>query len=350
MKTFSAKSCLVAIFVAVTMPYSGAQNTSAGYTNFLRQVQLPYEPDRITRDVPVTQTSQPEGQLSPLEINPGGARFELHTVKATPLTSYLLDTKYVGSYIPIAYVAIRSEDPYTQIPRTRADRPFYVDIKIDGLRSGAGDPEPSKRVKLLRHVQSYGSGSGINVDRSQASLQSQSFITTNGDRTLTYAVSSIPSADLTKIRGEERFSIFSVEDYQAGESQLASLFVQVWPVADGSISGITSGETINFSAPPVALVINDIYPDSQVYAQVYKGAHSLGTVGSILSGSAVIVKETVPQNRSLSISNWDHAITGDGTWTMELLTSTPFGIDLLDYVTFNVDRTISVNGTVTTIE
>jgi hypothetical protein len=33
-----------------------------------------------------------------------------------------------------------------------------------------------------------------------------------------------------------------------------------------------------------------------------------------------------------------------------LLTTTPFGTDRLGWVTFNVDRTISVNGTVTTIE
>lgn len=331
----------------VSAPFAGAQNTAEGYTNFIRQVQLPYEPDRVTRDVYVDSSGE---QLSPLEINPGGARFELHTVKAEPLTSYLLDTKYVGTYIPIGSVTIRSEDPYTQIPRTRADRPFYVDITIDGLRSGADDPEPSKKVKLLRHVQSYGTGDGTNIDRSQATLHTQSFLTANGDSTLTYAVSSIPSADLTKIRGEERFSVFSIADYQAPSSQLASMFVQVWPVADGTIAGITSGETINFSAPTITLSINDIYPDAQVYAQVYPGNHSPGTTGSILPGSAVIIKETVPQNRITTVSQWDHVITGDGTWTMELLTSTPFGIDLLDYVTFKVDRTITVNGTVTTIE
>lgn len=43
-------------------------------------------------------------------------------------------------------------------------------------------------------------------------------------------------------------------------------------------------------------------------------------------------------------------MTSDGVWTMELLTSTPFGIDRLAHVTFTVDRTISVNGSVTTID
>lgn len=339
----------VIAFAALHLP-GAAQVTADGYTNFIRQVQLPFEPDRITRDVYVDSKSPDAGQLSPLAINPGGARFELHTVKATPLTSYLLDTKYVGTYVPIASVAIRSEDPYTAIPRTRADRPFYVDVTVNGLLNGATDPEASKSVKLLRHVQSYGTGDGTAVNRTQATLLTQSTLDQNGSQTLTYALSSIPGADRSKIRGEERFSVFTLADYQAPESQLASMFVQVWPVASGTISGITSGQTITFSAPTINLAINDIYPDSQIFAHVYRGNQALGTTGTILSGSALIIKETVPQNRLLSVSNWDYALTADGIWTMELLATTPFGTDRLGWVSFNVDRTISINGNVTTIE
>ncbi|QTN32957.1 hypothetical protein HZ994_11695 [Akkermansiaceae bacterium] len=341
-------AAIAAIILVAGFPQAGAQNTAEGYTNFIRQVQLPYEPDRITRDVYVNSTGE---QLSPLEINPGGARFELHTVKATPLTSYLLDTKYVGTYVPMAEISIRTEDPYTQIPRTRADRPFYVDINISGLLNGASDPVASKSVKLLRHVQSYGTGDGTAINRSQATLLSQSTVNQNGLMTLTYALSSVPGADRSKIRGEERFSVFTHADYQAPESQLASMFVQVWPVASGTISGISSGQTIQFTAPTLTLSINDIYPDSQVYAQAYRGnRRDDGFVGTILPGSAVIVKETVPQSRLLSVSNWDYVITDDGIWTVELLTSTPFGIDRLSWVSFSVDRTITVNASVTTSE
>lgn len=347
MKTLTQKFCLLSALMLSDVRIVEAQNTSEGYTNFIRQVQLPYEPARITRDVYVTPTGE---QLSPLEINPGGARFELHTVKATPLTSYLLDTKYVGAYVPIGNVAIRSEDPYTQIPRTRADRPFYVDVTINGLLNGVDDPEASKRVKFLRHVQSYGSGDGMSLDRTQATLLTQSYLTSNGTSTLTFTVSSVPGGDRSKIRGEERFSVFSIADYQAPESQLASMFVQIWPVADGRISGITNGQTLKFGAPDLTFTINDIYPDSQIYAQVYQGGESLGTSGTILPGSALIVKETVPQNRVLTVENWDHVIEDDGQWTMELLTTTPFGTDRLGWVSFNVDRTIKVNGSVTTIE
>eukprot|EP00903_Cladosiphon_okamuranus_P003589 g3587.t1 len=323
--------------------YSGiaqAQDSGDNFQNFVRQVQLPYDGSEGTVwNVEVESSGE---QASPLEINPGGARFELHTVRSDPFEGFLLDTKYVSAYTPVAEVAIRTEDPYETVPRTRADRPFNVEITMYGLRDGEDDPEASKRVKILHHVQSYGEGGdGSGVDRTQASLIGQGYIEDNGEYTLSYLVSSVPASDLSKIRGEERFSVYSIEDYQAPESHLDSLFVQIWPVADGTISGISNGETIKFNAPTITMVVNDIYPDSQVYIQAYQGDEELGTEGVVLPGSAIVVKESVPQNRTITVDDWDDVITGDGTWTIELLTSTPFGIDRLDHVSFTVDRTIS---------
>jgi hypothetical protein len=40
----------------------------------------------------------------------------------------------------------------------------------------------------------------------------------------------------------------------------------------------------------------------------------------------------------------------DGEWTIELLTETPFGLERLDHVTFTVDRTLQMNGSVNTID
>jgi hypothetical protein len=324
-----------------------AQVDNANFTNFVRQVQLPDED--IQRDVAVAAAGQIE---SPLEINPNGARFELHTVRSDPFESRLLDTRYVGAYVPLGEVTIRTEDTNSLTPRTRADRPFYVDINVSGLHSGDDAPESSKSVKFYHHVQSYGlNGDGTNVDRTQATLHSQVLLSENKTETLTYAVTLIPGADRAKVRGEERFSIFSLEDFQAPESQLASQTVQIWPVAHGTISGIADGETIEFSTPTLTLAINDIYPDARVYAQIYKGEkRDDGHTGTIVPGSAVAVNESVPQNRLLTVSEWDAIITENGTWTMELLTFTPFGIDRLDWVTFNVDRTISVNTSATTVE
>jgi hypothetical protein len=339
--------CLVAASLSCAL---GLAQGTVTYSNYIRQFQMP---SGVTWDA--SSTVAPNGsQLSSLAINPGGARFDLWTIKSsstTGLTSYLLDSNYVGTYVPVAAVLIRSEDATGVIPRTRADRPFYVDITISGLLNGATDPEPSKSVKFLRHVQSYGvGGTDSGIDRTQAMLMTQTSIATNGKQTLTYAINSIPGANRSKVRGEERFSIFSLEDYQAPESQLVSQYIQVWPVADGTISGIANNQSIKFTLPAVTLAYNDLYPASTTYAQVYKGSPVLGTSGKIVPGSALAISESVPQSRVLSLTNYDSVFDSDGRWTMEVVTVTPFGTDRLAVVSFDLDRTINLNTTVTTIE
>lgn len=338
--------------LAISMMWSGsalAQET-VSYVNYIRQFQMPADTTWDASDTVAANGTK----LSALAINPGGARFDMWTMKSssvTGLTEYLLDTSYVGTYVPISSVVIRSEDNTSAIRRTRADRPFYVDVTVSGLLSGASDPEPSKSVKFLRHVQSYGAGgTGVGIDRTQATLMTQSSISTNGTQNLTFLVNAIPGADRTKVRGEERFSIFSLEDYQAPESQLASQYIQVWPVADGVISGIAQNQVIKFAVPALTLTLNDLYPNSTTYAQVYKGNAVLGTSGKIIPGSALVISDSVPQSRVLALANYMDVFDSDGRWTIELLTSTPFGIDRLAYVSFDLDRTLDVNGTVTTIE
>jgi hypothetical protein len=334
---------LAALALVAPAPLS-AQNGST-FTNFIRQVQLP---TGVEWDMGVATVGE---SLSPLAIDPGGARFELWTVKATPLTSYLLDSRYVGTFVPIAQVAIRSEDPYVTIPRTRADRPFYVDVLVSGLLSDAGAPVASKSMKFLHHVQSYGaSGTGVGINRDLATLNSQVSMDQNGTQTLTYAINSIPGSNRAKIRGEERFSFFSLADYQAPESQIASQFIQIWPVADGALTGITDNQHIRFALPVVTVTMNDLYPTSHTYAQVYTGAPQLGRVGTIVPGSSLLVNDTVPSSRILVLSDYEGVFDDDGQWTMELVTETPFGIERMDHVTFTLDRTIQMNGTVTTVE
>jgi len=326
-----------------TSALAPAQTTT--YTNFIRQIQLP---TAVQWDATVAATGS---QLSALAINPGGARFELWTVLSSPLTSYLLDTRYVGAYVPQATVVVRSEDPYPTIPRTRADRPFYVDVTMAGLLSGTTDPAASKSVTLMHYVQSYGTGgTGVSLDRTQATLLTQASVATNGLQTLTYTVNAVPGAVRTKVRGEERFSVFSLADYQAPASQLASQFIQIWPVADGSMAGITQGMLIRFTMPLLTLTLNDLYPNSTTYAQVYKGNPALGTTGTVVPGSALVISDTVPLSRVLTLQSYDSVFPDDGHWTMELLTVTPFGTDRLAYVSFDIQRIVTVNTNFSTAE
>jgi hypothetical protein len=339
------KSAFFPILAFAGTVMAQAQTTPAGYTNFIRQVQMS---SSVSWDATVAATG--EGTSS-LPIDTGGSRFELWTVRSSPLTNYLLDTRFVSAYAPTAEVVIRSEDPYQVIPRTRADRPFFVDVSVYGLLPGAADPEPSKAVKLLRHVQSYGDGgTGEGLERSQATLLNQAMVTSNGKQTLSYTLTSVPSADLTKVCGEERFSVYSLKDGDSPESQLASRYVQIWPVADGSIAGLTANERVRFKVPQLTVTLNDLYPESRTYVQVYPGEPKTGVEGTIVPGTQLVLSQTVPVSRVIVVKDYDAVFDKDGLWTMELLTVTPFGIDRLTSVTFTIDRTIKANGMFSTIE
>ena len=331
---------LVALSCTLAAPVAKADS----YINFIRQVQVF---STAEWQVPVAQSGQ---QLSPLAIDPGGARFELWTVENSTLADHLLDHKYVGAYVPQASVVIETEDPYVTIPRTRADRPFTVTVTLNGMLTDPSAPLAARMVKILQHVQSYGNGVGVGLDREQATKLAEGYIGQNGTYVLNYPLTNLPGADRSKLRGEERITINSLPDYQAPESQLASKYVQVWPVADGSIAGIEAGDQLRFSTPTLTVTLNDLYPDSRTYAQIYKGSESLGTVGAVVPGSAVIINDAIPHDRVLTIENWDQVIDSSGTWTLEVLTETPFGTDRLDYVSFSINRDLTLNGTVTTVE
>ena len=100
-----------------------------------------------------------------------------------------------------------------------------------GLSSDPAAPPAARSVKLLRHAQAYpAQGIGTEIDRDLANLLSDGTLTDNGTHTLAYPVNAVPGGDRTKVRGEERFSVFSLEDYQAPESLLDSVTLQVWPM------------------------------------------------------------------------------------------------------------------------
>lgn len=335
--TFVTFSILSSLLVAD----AGAQ----AFTNFIRQIQIN---SGTEWQVNVAQTGE---QLSPLAIDPGGARFELWTVRNSSFTDYLLDHKYVGTYVPQATIVIESEDPYVTLSRTRADRPFTVVMTLVGMSTDPSAPQAARMVKLQHHVQSSGAGGvGIEIERDDANLLGDGYIEENGTFTFEYSLTYVPGTNRSKVRGEERFTVMSLPDYQAPESQLASRYIQIWPVADASISGIVEDQSLRFSSPSITLNLNDLYPDSRTYAQLYPGPPQLGTIGIIVPGSAVVINDAVPQNRVLILDDWDSVIEESGEWTMELLTETPFGVDRLDYVTFTINRNIEVNGTVTTVE
>jgi hypothetical protein len=309
--------------------------TSADYMFLIRQRDFE---SGIHRDISVPSV---QGQmLAPLSTDPDPWAFELWAIRsASPSDSRLLDTTTFGAYLPTAAVTIRTEDPYPTLPRTRADRPIFVDLNVQGIFPDPTFPESSRGVNLLRHVQSYGAtGTGDPLDRDLATLLSQTEISSDGMITVPIPLSEIPGANREKIRGEERFTIISKPDDQIPASIISSRFVQIWPVADASISGIAQGQIIGASVPQISFQLNDLYPSSTTWGQVYKGGPQAGIIGTTIPGSSVVINGSVPANHTIVGADYGSILDSDGIWTMELLTQTPFGTDRLAYVTFTVRR------------
>lgn len=355
------------------------------WTNFIVQRQLPNGPDMYVNNIAANGE-----RLSPMPIVPDGARFELHTTRSEPLNTFMLQSTYVGTYVPIASVVIDTEDPWGKEPdtstftnqtfenptfsaqrivpvntpakirRTRADRPFKVYITTKGILNGATDPEPSKAINFYHTVQSYGTnGTGNPIDRTQATNVTPAMpqISTNGVHDpILVNLTSVPGSNRLKIRGEETFKAYSLEDRQdpaniIAPNELSSHIVQIWPMSDGSLSGITMNQKIQFSMPKVTFQYNDTYPGSQTFAQIYKGDVRDDVVGLIVPGSHKNNTNTIPENYTESTGgDFDRMFTSDGRYTLEVLTVSPFDTIRLDYVSFDIDRTIEVNSTVTTVE
>ena len=81
-------------------------------------------------------------------------------------------------------------------------------------------------------------------------------------------------------------------------------FIQIWPVADGGITGIAANQLIRYSLPQLTMTLNDLYPYSTTYAQVYKGNAQLGVTGTVVPGSALVINDSVPASRVLVVNRF----------------------------------------------
>ncbi|BCU78506.1 hypothetical protein [Luteolibacter sp. LG18] len=337
-----------ALATAAAISPLAAQTT--GYTTFIRQTQ---QSTGVVWDMPFTALTGSSASQLALETN--GALFQLYAVKTSGNVSYLLDQKLVGAYVPTATVTITSQDPYTKVTRTRADKPFTVNINVAGLVSGTTTsggtviPDAAKKVLVQRFTTSYPAGGTLTMAQATAGTpKSTSYIQTNGLTATTYPVTGLtPAAGqlATKVSGEEWYLVHALADSTIVQTQIASGYIQILPVPSGSISGLANGDTIRFKAPTVTLPLQDLYPRSDTWLQVYPGNPVLGTVGTTVPGSMLVLDQEKADTRTLTLTNWDSVFKTDGVYTLELLTKTVFGTERLSYMTITVDRTLNVQAT-----
>jgi hypothetical protein len=315
-----------------------ASAQTGGYVNFIRQNQQGLG---VVWDMPV----DPKGSApSALTLEAGGALFQLWTIEQATAKDHLLDQKLVGAYLPVADLKVTTLDPDGRVPRTRVDQPFTVEINVSGLLTGADFPQSASSVLLERHLASRSEdGSPLDPARVVSGTPfSSAFISENGKTVLHFPVSSLTAADPTKAGGEEHFVIHSLADGNATQTQIASGFVQVWPVASGSIKGISNGDMLRFQAPQVELLLDDLYPRSDTYLLLFEGTQITGVEGMIVK--AFPMDRETSESHVIGVTELDSMIVKDGSYTLALVSDTVYGREMLCApVTFSVNRTLQVN-------
>lgn len=133
------------------------------------------------------------------------------------------------------------------------------------------------------------------------------------------------------------------EDYPE-HKELDSAKVIIWPISDGSFSGIESGKVYS-KVPTIHIDLVDLYPGSDTYFSI--------TGGSLESPMIYGGRKNTgdePLNLNYPVTDLDEVLKDGGTYTIQLLHKSPFETILLQEMSFKVDRTITVNGSIITSE
>jgi len=320
-----------------------ALHASAGattYVNFVRQIQQ--QGSGTVWDMPVA----PVGAApSALNLQTGGALFQLWTVEQPSAQNYLLDQKLVATYLPSASVTVTTLDSYKRAPRTRVDKPFTVQINVTGIVTTAtnGSKEQT-RVMLQRYLANYPSGN-LPLDPvavTAGTPYTSAYISNNGNTVLTFPATALTAADPTKAAGEEYFVVKIPPDSSFPVTQIASGFVQVWPVASGSIKGISQNGKVRFQMPDLELALNNLYPLSSTYLVLYKGTAVNPSQGTVVTSYPM--ESDVSESHVIQVPGNAFSFPEDGTYTIALISDTVYGRELLTSpVTFTVNTALQVN-------
>jgi len=326
---------IAALAIALTAPLKGADV----YSNFIRQQQ---QTVNVIWDMPVAPVGTGPAALL---VQEGGALFQLWTINQTGNKDYLLDQKLVGAYLPKGSIVIRTLDSYNGIPRIRVDQPFSVDFTVSNLLSGPNLPLSATKTLAEHHLAPNLNGTAI-ITAAQAVSNtpfSSGYIEQNGTTTVNYPATSIKAPNPLKARGEEHFVLHALADGTFTQTQIATAFLQVWPMADGKISGITSGQLIRGTPPVLTVAVNDLYPRSTTTVKIYSTGTQTGPAGKSIPGSVIVLDQELPASRILSVKDYGNLFDSDGSYRVDLLTETPFGTEMLHSVPFTVNRSLRIN-------
>lgn len=260
----------------------------------------------------------------------------------------LLDEVAIGTYLPEATVTLRSEDPY-QPPRTRADRPYTFTLSARKLADPADPRGGITKLRVDRDFKLYHPDLHVPFPNGvgQGSYDESYEFQRNGDFTDSAVYQSLPYERPTKAIGEESFTAKVPLGSTGSQVAIGSATIQIWPVSEATVENIMQGKRYTAVPADARVVFKDLYPDSVTYAQIYEGEPVLGKVGKVIGSSVVSYNTFEPQNAVVPLSVPNSDLGADGTYTIEVLTTTPFNNrqpERVSYVSFVIDRTIQVRG------
>lgn len=319
--------CLIA---ALTTHAALAQD--GGFLKFIRQTQ---QGSGVVWDMPVGGEAS---GIQSLPMEAAGAVFEMWAVHPTTAAEHLLDQQFIAPSLPSGKIRVRTLDPSGEIPRTRVDQPFTLELELEGLIPEAGMPTSAAKLLLEHRVKSFTPGTH-SVDSFAMLAEppiAAAYLTRNGMTRLRFPASSLGGADPTRAAGEESFVIHNVSDDGRARKPVATALVQVWPVASGNITGIRNGDVLNGSLPRLTLEMTDLYPTSHTQLVLFQGRSVNGNPGTVLRSFHHEAETTT--STTLRFKGLDRHLSGPGPYTLALISETVFGRELLcDPVTFTYD-------------
>ena len=356
MKRLSHLTLLILACVPCSVP---------GNEAWVRQTDLT---NGIVYDIPLQSTGGPF--TAQLPISEAGSMFELFARgTAWDENIYLLDTVLMRAYAPAVKVEITTEDSYLRgevggfnyVRRTRADRPFSVQIEVTGLVPGSSNPA-EREVYLACRGKAYDINSYSGLSETQFMLEEANL--DNGTVTLGPAYHQLPCSAVSQGCGEHEYTFVRYASDGVPDTILAQPKIEVWPVATAELENITEGSVIIDRIPTVVVKLKSLYPDSRTYAHIYPGPAVLGTNGTLINGSerrfgayynpgTSAELTNVPQTLEISMEDLSNYAPKDGIYTLEIITETPFfgrAQERLAVVSFEVDRDISSRGQLSTSE
>ena len=227
-----------------------------GFVNAIEMIELgDGESGPLIWTMPGVVADNAEDILVGRAVPEGGVVFNLSTTEQATGTYHFLDSTPVGAYLPDATITVFTHDMTADVPRTRADRPYSVQVEVSGLYSeetlaslSISDAQlrnAASEVRLQLFGQDYPEGEHALAD-GVVSVEhyAEYALTSNGIHptadtagTLTFYSSLNPSSPESG-HGEEHFVVSALSDGAVGESPLDSKHLEVFPVWSSDVSGL----------------------------------------------------------------------------------------------------------------